>query len=48
MLTFVDRFDLRPFLYPYFTWSFKKIDDTVKEIERREQEEFARKQKKTV
>ncbi|KAI5799261.1 hypothetical protein DFH27DRAFT_560123 [Peziza echinospora] len=43
-----NRFDLRPFLYPYFTWPFKKIDDTVKEIERRQQEELERQQKKTV
>ncbi|KAF8460628.1 hypothetical protein BDZ91DRAFT_738833 [Kalaharituber pfeilii] len=33
-----NRFDLRPFLYPYFTWPFLKIDRMVKEIEEREKE----------
>jgi NAD+ synthase (glutamine-hydrolysing) len=32
-----NRFDLRPFCYPSFwsSWSFKKIDQAVEELERR-------------
>lgn len=41
-------FDLRPFLYPYLTWPFSKIDQTVKEIEKREQEKREAEKKKTV
>ncbi|TGZ84253.1 glutamine-dependent NAD(+) synthetase with GAT domain-containing protein [Ascodesmis nigricans] len=33
-----NRFDLRPFLYPRFTWPWKKIDETVKKIKEREAE----------
>jgi len=39
---------LRPFLYPYFAWPFAKIDQAVKEIERREEERKEAEKKKTV
>lgn len=43
-----NRYDLRPFLYPYFAWPFAKVDQTVKEIERREEERKEAEKKKTV
>lgn len=33
-----NRFDLRPFLYPRFTWPWKKIDATVEKLKKREEE----------
>ena len=33
-----NRFDLRPFLYPVFSWPYKKIEETVARLMEREKE----------
>lgn len=33
-----NRFDLRPFLYPSFTWWYRKIEAKVEEMEAAEDE----------
>ena len=33
-----NRFDLRPFLYPSFSWPYRKMEENVKLWEEREEE----------
>ena len=42
----MNRYDLRPFLYPRFTWPWKKIDEALAAIEKVKHEDEKKVQKK--
>jgi len=37
-----NRFDLRPYLYPNWSWQFRKINEDVEKIERLKKEQLFR------